>query len=147
MGLNSSSLLIALGIALGMFFFSRTGYSPGGIITPGLLAIDLADPSRLGTTFACAFLTSLLLTLAIRAWGLYGRQRTAASMLIAVGIRAALSIFLPSAPHWTGWVAPGLIGADMHRQGILPTSAASLAAAFATSLAANLLYALPGVRL
>ncbi|NLA91225.1 MAG: capsule biosynthesis protein CapC [Synergistaceae bacterium] len=142
--MSDGLVLIALGIALGMYFFSRTGYSPGGIITPGLLAMDLNSPVMLGTIFACAAMTAFLLSAAIKSLGLYGRQRTAAAMLIALLIKALLGAFLPLPLHWTGWVIPGLIGADMERQGAFPTVAASLAVAFATSMAGSLLYSLSG---
>ncbi len=140
---SDDALLVALGIIMGMYLFSKTGYSPGGIITPGLLAMDLNSPARLGSTFACAALTAVLLALAVRAWGLYGRQKTAMAMLIALCIKGLLALLFPFAPHWTGWIIPGLIGADMERQGALPTTAASFAAAFAASMAATLLFA-PG---
>ncbi|MGI6784031.1 MAG: poly-gamma-glutamate biosynthesis protein PgsC/CapC [Aminivibrio sp.] len=144
---NDAALYVALGILAGMYLFNRTGYSPGGIITPGLLAMDLADPGRLAAVFACAGVTALLLALAVRAAGVYGRQRTALAMLIAILARAALGFLFPAAPHWSGWVIPGLIGADMERQGVLPTAAASLAAAFAASMAAGLIITLSGAAL
>jgi len=53
--------------------------------------------------------------------------------------RAAAGVCLPFADHWIGWVAPGLIGADMQRQGVLPTAGATLATSLATAMAARLL--------
>lgn len=47
-------LVIGVGIALGMLFFHRTGYSPGGIITPGLLALELGSPRSLAVALLVA---------------------------------------------------------------------------------------------
>ena len=138
-------LLVALGIALGLFLFHRTGYSPGGIITPGFLAMELASPGRIAAAFGCALAVAALLSLLVRRTGLYGRQRTGAAMLLALGLKVLLGDLFPAAPAWIGWVIPGLIGADMQRQGIVPTVASSLASAFAASLGAALLFSLSGV--
>lgn len=132
-------LVIGVGIALGMLFFHRTGYSPGGIITPGLIALELGSPRSLAVALLVALGVSAVLSLAVRFACLYGRQRTAAALLAALAFRAAAGVCLPFADHWIGWVAPGLIGADMQRQGVLPTAGATLATSLATAMAAHLL--------
>ena len=141
---NGEILLLALGIALGMFFYSRTGYSPGGIITPGFLALELASPERVGALLLSAGAVALLLTLAVRTTGVYGRQRTGLAMLLALGIRVLFGGFFSLSSLWVGWVIPGLLGADMQRQGVLPTLGASFAAAFAAAMAAALIGSLGG---
>jgi len=75
----------------------------------------------------------------VRAAGLYGRQRTGAALLIALAVRVAAGRFLPVADLWVGWVVPGLVGADMQRQGALPALGATLATAMASGMAALLL--------
>ena len=137
-------LLLALGIALGMFFYSRTGYSPGGIITPGFLALELTSPERVGILLLSGGAVALLLALTVRATGIYGRQRTGLAMLLALGIRLLFGGFFPLSSLWVGWVIPGLLGADMQRQGVLPTLGASFATAFAAAMALALLTALGG---
>lgn len=140
---QADALLVALGIALGLYLFHKTGYSPGGIITPGFLAMILSSPHRTGAVLLCSALVAGILSLVVRGTGIYGRQRTGAAMLIALGVKIALDGLFPGTPFWIGWVVPGLLGADMERQGFLPTTAASLAAAFAASMAASLVRALP----
>jgi len=136
---NDSELhVIALGIALGLFYFHRTGYSPGGIITPGFIALELASPEKVAFALVSGCAVSALLFLAVRAWGLYGRQRTGVAMLIALALKIIAGSVLPALDLWVGWVIPGLIGADMQRQGVLPTIAASMSAAFAASFGAVL---------
>lgn len=131
-------LLLGLGIALGMYFYDRTGYSPGGLITPGFLALELASPGRIAAVLLSGGAVAVLLTLTVRTTGIYGRQRTGAAMLLALGIRLLLGGFFGLSSLWIGWVIPGLLGADMQRQGVLPTLGATLATAFAASMAAAL---------
>lgn len=130
---------IALGIVLGMAFFRQTGFSPGGIITPGFLALEMASPERVLAAFAAGAAVALLLEGSVRLTGIYGRQKTALAMLFALGIMEFLDLILPAPSLWIGWVVPGLLGADMHRQGAVPTAAAALSTAFAASMAALLL--------
>ena len=42
---------------------------------------------------------------------------------------------------WLGWVVPGLIGADIQRQGPVPTLAAVVAVSIATIMSVQLLQA------
>jgi len=135
---DSELLVIALGIALGLFYFQRTGYSPGGIITPGFIALELSSPEKVGFALVSGCAVSALLFLAVKTWGLYGRQRTGAAMLIALALKVTADSMLPASNLWIGWVIPGLIGADMQRQGVLPTIAAALSSAFAASFGAVL---------
>ncbi|MDI9370905.1 MAG: capsule biosynthesis protein CapC [Synergistaceae bacterium] len=136
-------MIVGLGIVLGMIFFHRTGYSPGGVITPGLLALELTSPERVAWVFLFAWVASLALELAVRAVGLYGRQRIGAALLVALTVRIAAGCFLPVEDLWIGWVVPGLVGADMQRQGALPTVGATLATAIAAAMAGRLLAGVP----
>ncbi len=132
-------LLIGLGIALGMFFFHRTGFSPGGIITPGFLALELDSPERIAAAFLLGAGVSVLVSLAVRMVGVYGRQRTGIALLFALGVRLCIGWGAPLSQLWIGWVVPGLLGADMQRQGVLPTVGAALSTSIAAAMAARLL--------
>lgn len=129
---------MAAGIVLGLYFYHKTGYSPGGVITPGFLAMTLSSPRRTVAVLLCAAVVAGVLSVVVRGTGIWGRQRTGVAMLIALGVKAALDGLLPGMPLWVGWVVPGLLGADMARQGVITTAAASLATAFAASMAASL---------
>ena len=144
MTIDFRMLLIGLGIALGALFFHRTGYSPGGIITPGFLALALDSPERIVTALIFGGIVALLLSLLERA-GLYGRTRTAAALLIALVLRALAGRYAPISEMWVGWVVPGLIGADMQRQGVVPTVGAALSTAVAAAMAASLLISARGL--
>jgi len=134
------TLCLATGILLGMFYYQRTGFACGGIITPGVAALYVADPLKLGVSLAAGMATWLLLGLLVRFTGIYGRQRLAAALLIALALRYPLVPAWGEASLWLGWVVPGLVGADMQRQGFAHT----LAAVLSVSLATALLMALSG---
>jgi poly-gamma-glutamate biosynthesis protein PgsC/CapC len=137
------TLCLAAGILLGMFYHQRTGWACGGIITPGVVAMYIGDPLKLAVSLAAGLATWLLLELLVRFSGVYGRQRLAAALLIALALRYPLVPLWGEASLWLGWVVPGLIGADMQRQGAPATLAAivsvSLAAAMAVGLVQGLL--------
>lgn len=138
----TSSLLVALSVALGMAFYGRTGLSGGGILSPGLLALQGASSCPLIATVAAALLLLPLIEGAVRLLGLYGRQRLAFALLAALLLRALLpSLFPPGSgvPVWVGWVVPGLVAADMERQGIVPTVAALILLTASTLLLGGLL--------
>ena len=138
----TSSLLVPLSVALGMAFYGRTGLSGGGILSPGLLALQGASSRPLIATVAAALLLLPLIEGAVRLLGLYGRQRLAFSLLTALLLRALLPSLLPPGsgfPAWVGWVVPGLVAADMERQGIVPTVAALTLLTASTLLLGGLL--------
>lgn len=124
---------------LGMFYYHRTGWACGGIITPGVVAIYIAAPDKLAVSLAAGLVTWLLLELLVRQFSLYGRQRLASAMLIALALRYPLVAVLGDASLWLGWVVPGLVGADMQRQGVLPTLTAVVAVSVVTAMAVQLL--------
>ncbi|MGD8562372.1 MAG: poly-gamma-glutamate biosynthesis protein PgsC/CapC [Desulfarculaceae bacterium] len=138
----SSEIHLLLGILLGMLFFQRTGISCGGIISPGLMAMEMDNPLGLVVSLAAALLTWGLLTGAVRVWGVFGRQRVALAMALALVIKIILSMFYPVPSLWLGWVVPGLMGADFQRQGFIPTISGAVCAAVAAAMCAGLLFSL-----
>lgn len=106
-----------------MFFYRRTGFSPGGILSPGLAALNFGDVSFVVFNVGVALLLALALELLVRRTGLFGRQRISVALLSALLLRIALTGVLGPASGltWLGWVVPGLVGADMQRQGFMPT--------------------------
>jgi poly-gamma-glutamate biosynthesis protein PgsC/CapC len=136
---DHETFCLALGMLLGMFYYHRTGWACGGIITPGIIAIYIGDPARVAVAMAAGLLTWVLLELLVRRFSLYGRQRLASAMLIALALRYPLVPVLGEASLWLGWVVPGLIGADTQRQGLLTTLTAVVAVSVATAMAVQLL--------
>jgi len=123
----------------GMFYYHKTGWACGGIITPGIIAIYIGDPGKVAVSMAAGLLTWIILDLLVRYFSIYGRQRLATAMLIALALRYPLVSVLGETSLWLGWVVPGLIGADIQRQGLLPTLAAVVAVSLVTAMSIQLL--------
>lgn len=62
----------------------------------------------------------------------------AAAMLIALALRYPLVSVLGESSLWLGWVVPGLMAADMQRQGMLPTLTGVVTVSIATAMAVHL---------
>jgi hypothetical protein len=140
--LLASEIPLALGILGGLYWSRRTGWNCGGLITPGLLAQHSDRP----IVCLCAVLSGVALApvlhILTQRWRLYGRERVGASMLLALCLRPllALPLFSGFAPaFWLGWVIPGLVAADVQRQGLCITLAGIVAVAVTASFASSLL--------
>ncbi len=133
------TICLAVGILLGMLYYHKTGWACGGIITPGVVAMYIGDPEKVAVSMAAGLVTWIVLEGLVRLSGVYGRQRMAAAMLIALALRYPLVSVWGETSLWLGWVVPGLIGADMQRQGMLMTLAAVVAVNIATAMGVQLL--------
>jgi len=60
-------------------------------------------------------------------------------MLIALALRYPLVSVWGETSLWLGWVVPGLIGADIQRQGAVTTLTAVVAVSAATAMSVQLL--------
>jgi poly-gamma-glutamate biosynthesis protein PgsC/CapC len=138
--LNRELIIVAIGIALGMIYFQRTGLSPGGIITPGILALHMSSFQSFAWTVAFSIVIFILLEISVRIFGVYGRQRTALSLLMAAAIGLLPLGFLPLEPIWLGWVIPGLVASDIQRQGFVATLSGLVAISGITFMAGGFLF-------
>ena len=136
---DHETVCLALGMLLGMFYYHKTGWACGGIITPGVIAMYIGDPAKVGVSIAAGLLTWVILDVLVRFFNLYGRQRLATAMLIALALRYPLVSVLGETSLWLGWVVPGLVGADIQRQGLLTTLTAVVSVSIATVMGVGLL--------
>lgn len=136
---DHETICLAVGMLLGMFYYHKTGWACGGIITPGVIAMYIGDPDKIAVSLAAGLVTWMVLEGLVRFSGIYGRQRLAAAMLIALAMRYPLVSLWGETSLWLGWVVPGLIGADMQRQGVIMTLAAVVAVSIATVMSVQLL--------
>lgn len=139
MAYDHETICLALGILLGMLYYHKTGWACGGIITPGVIAIYIGDPGKVLVSIAAGLVTWLILKMLVRFTGIYGRQRLAAAMLIALALRYPLVSVWGETSLWLGWVVPGLVGADMQRQGVVITLSAVVAVSVVTAMSVQLL--------
>jgi len=136
---DHETFCLAFGMLFGMFYYHKTGWACGGIITPGIIAIYIGDPGKVAVSIAAGLLTWMILELLVRFFSIYGRQRLATAMLIALALRYPLVTVLGESSLWLGWVVPGLIGADIQRQGLVPTLTAVVAVSVVTAMSVQLL--------
>jgi len=134
--------IAAIGIALGLVFsllcYLTTNLSPGGMITPGWLALTLVgDLRRAAMVAAVAALTYLLTKLLQRFVILYGKRLFAAVVLTGVLLQAGLSLLLQQqfptlfAHQALGFIVPGLIAYQLQRQPKAATVLSTCAVTFA----------------
>jgi poly-gamma-glutamate biosynthesis protein PgsC/CapC len=136
---DHETFCLAFGMLLGMFYYHRTGWACGGIITPGIIAMYIVDPGKIAVSIAAGLLVWILLDGLVRFFSLYGRQRLATAMLIALAVRYPLVSVWGETSLWLGWVVPGLIGADIQRQGVVTTLTAVVAVSIASAISVQLL--------
>ncbi|WP_233572653.1 poly-gamma-glutamate biosynthesis protein PgsC/CapC [Fretibacterium sp. OH1220_COT-178] len=139
----SEGVTVGIGVLFGLIWSRRTGWSCGGLVTPGLLALHAGSPYRIAMALALGGLLAAPLGTLSHALGLYGRERVGAAMLLALAVRLVLTPFVP-VPFWIGWVVPGLVAADAQRQGVSMTLCGALSCAVATAFATDLIRGLSG---
>jgi poly-gamma-glutamate biosynthesis protein PgsC/CapC len=136
-----------LGISLGLLFslicYLVSNLSPGGMITPGWLAVILVEDARRVLLIVAVVVLSYFLMRGVqRVVILYGKRLFASVVLLGVFLQMSLFLFLLSDfpllfTHETlGFIVPGLIAYQLIRQPIVPTL---LATSLVTALAYGVL--------
>lgn len=119
--------IAAIGIALGLMFslvcYLTTNLSPGGMITPGWLALTLIeDLQRAAMVVGVTVLTYLCTQLMQKFVILYGKRLFAAVVLTGVVLQATVFLVLQRefpllyANQTLGFIVPGLIAYQLQRQ-------------------------------
>ncbi len=148
-----------LGISLGLLFslicYLITDLSPGGMITPGWMALTLVeDASRILLIVAVIVVSYFLMRGLQRVVILYGKRLFASVVLLGVFLQMTLYLFLLGkfpllfAHETLGFIVPGLITYQLIRQPIVATLLATslvTALAYAVMLTGVLLQLVPTV--
>lgn len=124
--------IAAIGIALGLLFslvcYLTTNLSPGGMITPGWLALTLVeDLQRAAMVVGVTVLTYVSTLLVQRFVILYGKRLFATVVLIGVVLQGTVMIVLQLefplmyTNQTLGFIVPGLIAYQLVRQPKGPT--------------------------
>jgi gamma-polyglutamate biosynthesis protein CapC len=127
-----TALVLALGILFALICYLVTNLSPGGMISPGWLALVLiGNARRLLLIGGVIILTYLAVRALQRIVILYGKRLFATVVMAAVFIQTGLFLFLirpfPEVFGFTtlGFIVPGLVAYQLLRQPILPTVVAT----------------------
>ena len=148
-----------LGISLGLLFslmcYLITNLSPGGMITPGWMALTLVEDARRMLLIVVVVVLSYFLMRGLqRVVILYGKRLFASVVLLGVFLQMTLFLFLLNDfpllfTHETlGFIVPGLITYQLIRQPIAPTLLATglvTALAYAVMITGVLLHLVPTV--
>ena len=118
-----ATLALAIGLLFALACYLTTNLSPGGMITPGWLALTLAeDIGKVAVIVGVTALTYLGTRLVQRTVILYGKRLFAAVMMLSVLLSMTLFLIVQRDypllfTHETlGFIIPGLIAYQLVRQ-------------------------------
>lgn len=115
---------IAIGIIISLIYTEITDLSPGGMITPGYIALFIDQPMRIIATLFVAFITYFIIKIFKKHLAIYGRRQFAFAVITAILLKLTLGkyIFHSSDISLTinsiGVIIPGLIANDMEKQSV-----------------------------
>ena len=118
---------IGIGVMVGFAFYEIFGFSPGGIVVPGFVALFLDQPIRILVTLLVALLTYFIVKILSNYIILYGRRRFLTMVLTSFLLKWLIEEIIIKMPisgielRSIGYIIPGLIANEMRRQGIFPT--------------------------
>ena len=125
---DAGVLLLSLGIVVGLVYYEISGLSPGGLVTPGVLAVIAVEEPLLIASVAASAGAAVGITRVLgRQLILYGRRELLAVMLVSALIQATVMIVLveldPSQTHVAvlSVIVPGILAFRFMRQPWLPT--------------------------
>lgn len=127
-------LSVGIGLVISLFFVEMFGFTAGGMIVPGYLALSLHDPLDVALTVAAGFITYAIVHTLGSFMIVYGRRRTVLMILTGylVGMLFRYSTDAFAVPDIDlsviGFIIPGLIAIWFDRQGIVETLAALVTA-------------------
>jgi poly-gamma-glutamate biosynthesis protein PgsC/CapC len=118
---------IGIGVMVSFVFYEMVGFSPGGIVVPGYVALFLDQPIRIVITLLVALLTYCAVKILSNYIILYGRRRFLTMVLVSFLLKWLIEEMIIKMPisgvelRSIGYIIPGLIANEMRRQGIFPT--------------------------
>ena len=135
---------LGIGLVFALLCYLATNLSPGGMITPGWIALTLIeDQLQAVIIFGMTILTYLLTLVLQRVVILYGKRLFAAIVLLSVLLQLTLFVIVQRdlpllfAHQTLGFVIPGLIAYQLVRQ---PPKATILATVVVTGITFGLAY-------
>ncbi len=130
-----SVLALALGLVFALGCYLVTNLSPGGMITPGWLALVLIAAPRLAFIIAGVAVVTYFASRALqRVVILYGKRLFATVVLVGVFLQMTVLVFVTSLRDSTdyttlGFIIPGLVAYQLIRQPVVATLTATAAVA------------------
>lgn len=123
---------LGIGLVLALVCYLTTNLSPGGMITPGWIALMMIEDWRQVVVVCGMTVVTLLVSLALRRVTiLYGKRLFAAVVMVSVLLQGGLFLLIQHdypllfAHQTLGFIAPGLIVYQLLRQPPARTLAAT----------------------
>jgi len=119
--------VLFLGIVVSLFVSETTGYSPGGIVVAGYIALFFGQPVWLAASLAVTFITFGIVRMIESHMLLFGRRLFAVYVLTGLIVSQLAMVASRGGALWDwgivviGYLVPGLIARDFGRQGVFPT--------------------------
>ncbi|MEM8610059.1 MAG: poly-gamma-glutamate biosynthesis protein PgsC [Myxococcota bacterium] len=129
------SLSIGLGLAASLLYGELFGLAAGGMVVPGYIAMFANKPIDVGLTLLAALVTFGVLKGLSQIAIVYGRRRTALTILVGYLVGMMFRWWLGSQitpfseAAIIGFIIPGLIAIWYQRQGVLETTLSLITAA------------------
>lgn len=130
---------LGIGIVFALICYLATNLSPGGMITPGWIALAMIEDYReVGVIVVMTALTYCLTKILSRVVILYGKRLFASVVLLGVLLQLSLFLIVQGqvpllfAHQTLGFIAPGLIAYQLVRQPPVPTIVATVVVAAGT---------------
>ena len=123
---------IAIGLLFGFLFYEWIGFSPGGFVVPGYIALYWNRPFVIIITLGIGLFTYCILKFLAKVTILYGRRRFILAVLVGFALQWLFRILIIKTHVMSleidtiGYIIPGLIANEMERQRIIPTIASLL---------------------
>ncbi|GAA4866719.1 poly-gamma-glutamate biosynthesis protein PgsC/CapC [Actinomycetospora straminea] len=125
---EEATIALAIGLLLALGCYLTTNLSPGGMITPGWLALAMAEDTRKVIVIVAVTATTYLATRVLqRHVILYGKRLfasvTMVSVLLSIGLFLLIHRDYPLlfSSETLGFIIPGLIAYQLVRQPTRPT--------------------------
>lgn len=118
---------IFIGILVGFIYYELFGFTPGGVVVPGYIALYFFEPGRIAATLMVSFLTLGVLALLSNWMFLFGRRAFMAAVIVGFLLRWGVDVAVTSLQdvgielRVIGYIIPGLIAHEFRRQGIVHT--------------------------
>lgn len=132
-------LSVGVGLVISLLFTELFGLAAGGMVVPGYFALYLNRPEEVFFTLLAGVLTYTIVNGLSAVVILYGRRRTALTILvgylIGIGMRALPITALGVETDVIGFIIPGLIALWIARQGVVETITSILTVSVVVRLA------------
>ncbi len=147
MNLSDYYVVLALGVVVGILIEEFIGVSTGGMIVPGVLAMNVRNLDILIYIFLLSLIVHLIVDKVLsKHMILYGKRKFAVTIILALLLKLGFDQFYPIMPfasvafRGAGAIAPALLANTYSRQGIEFTIPAALVSMFVVTAIMQLIF-------